>query len=148
MRATSFESDRDAVLEVVHRYFACLDEHDAEGLRECLATDLRAGHSLLGVSEGLENFLAVLKIPFPGLLSAQHYCSNERISVEGDRAACHAYLYAQHVVERDGVTELMPGGAHYEFDLARDDGRWRIRELRNRVTWMTPGLEKVFTPPG
>jgi SnoaL-like domain len=137
---------RAAVLEVVHRYFRCLDTHDADGLRACVSPDLRARHTLTGEIAGREAFLAVAIAAYPGLDCTQHYCCNEEIEVDGDRALCRAYLYAQHAVTTGGSAMLMPGGGRYTFELTRSGEDWIIARLANDVTWMHPGLDRVFRP--
>jgi hypothetical protein len=138
--------DRAAIIERVHRYFRCLDERNAEALAACLAADVTARHTLFGELRGREAFLQVALARWPGLVSAQHYCSNEEVDVAGDRAGCRAYLYAQHVVLHEGSHVLMPGGGRYTFELGRTGDAWIIRTLANDVTWMDPGLAAVFAP--
>jgi hypothetical protein len=139
-------ADRLAVAELVHRYFRCLDTRVSAGLIECLAEEFHAYHTLVGEVRGRAAFLEIAQRYYPGLSAMQHYCSNEEIAISGDSAECRSYLFAQHVVETSEGPVLMPGGGRYFHELIRTPFGWRIRALRNDVTWMHPGLAKVFGP--
>jgi hypothetical protein len=72
-----------------------------------------------------------------GLFSVtQHFLTNRRISVDGDRATSTAYLY--NPMGRDdgqGGLQLLLVGGVYTSSFARTDAGWRFTEHGVRIVW-------------
>jgi ketosteroid isomerase-like protein len=134
------------VSRLISRYFRCLDTHDAPGTKDCLTEDLEAFHTLTGPIQGREAFLALTMMELPRLKMSQHYCTNREITVDGDRAKCLSYVFAQHLVIVGNEEVLMPGGARYSQEFVRTADGWRIARLRCDVTWLDPRLADVYKP--
>jgi len=135
-----------AVSKLISRYLRCLDTHDAPGMKDCLTEDLEAFHTVTGPLKGRDAFLALTMMEPPGLKMSQHYCTNQEITIDGDRATCLSYVFAQHVVAMGNEEVLMPGGAHYSHEFVRTPDGWRIARLRCDVTWIDPRLADVYKP--
>ncbi len=144
MDAAREAAEKFRVLELVHRYFRCLDARDGPGLSECLAEDLDSFHTFAGPQKGREAFLRTVLAELPGLELFQHYSTNHEITLDGDRAACRSYVYAQHVVKTPAGPDLAPGGGRYLHECVRRGGRWIIAAVRVDVTWASPALAQVY----
>ncbi|MBI5445270.1 MAG: nuclear transport factor 2 family protein [Deltaproteobacteria bacterium] len=147
MDRASDAADRLDVLDLVHRYFRCLDARDRAGLAACVTEDVEASHTLAGAQRGAEAFLNLALAELPGLVCFQHYCTNEEVTVEGDGARCRSYIYAQHSVRTDSGPALLAGGGRYVHECVRGAEGWRIARISVDVTWLAPGLEAVYGPP-
>lgn len=139
-------TDAWLLVELTHRYFRGVDTMNEALLRQCLAPDVVADHTIVGHMEGIDAFLAVIKGLPPEIVTLQHYLSNHEVEITGDQALVRASLYAQHLVRLQGEEMLMPGGGRYTFHCRRKGGRWIIVQLRNDITWGDPRLSVIFAP--
>lgn len=136
--------DYTAIVNLVSRYFRCLDSKQLDSMRDCFASEFTASHTLVGTVAGPEAFIQLAQTSFPGLAATQHYCSNLEIEINAHKAVCRSYLFAQHVLEVGGRIELAPGGGRYIHELERAEHGWIISRLQNDVTWMDPRLADTF----
>lgn len=140
--------DRTEISETVTRYFNALDHRDWEGLGRTLADSIRLDfEQLFGdppADVPRDAFVAFCDNALSGFSATQHMSPNHVIEIEGDRATCHAYMYAWHTVP-------MPSHLHDTFvlrgfyiaGLARDGDRWRIASLEMTV-WDEAGNKGVY----
>jgi hypothetical protein len=131
---------------LISRYCRYVDDHDGSGMKECLTEDVEAFHTLMGPVKGRDQFLGVITMTPPHLKLTQHYCTNQEITIDGDRAQCRSYVYAQHLVAVGNEDVLMPGGARYLHEFIRTSDGWRISKIRCDVTWADPRLADVYKP--
>jgi uncharacterized protein (TIGR02246 family) len=70
----------------------------------------------------------------------QHYSTNHRIEVDGDRAAASHYLLAIHVPDAARPTEHADIGGRYVCQCRRTSAGWRFSEVSLEL-WWTRGIE-------
>lgn len=70
---------------------------------------------------------------FPGL---HHVSAGHEIDVHpgGETASARMTLLATHVLDDDGRAFTTVGG-HYDIDLVREDGEWRLRRVTIHAAW-------------
>ena len=78
-----------------------------------------------------------------GFVSRQHISTNHRIEVDGDRATCLSYMYAQHYLPgAPGGDDLLMRG-WYEYEMLRCPRGWQIDRMTLHYTWGT-GNDSIF----
>jgi uncharacterized protein (TIGR02246 family) len=70
---------------------------------------------------------------FPGLhhVSAGHEIE---VAADGRTARARMTLLATHVLDEEG-TRFSTVGGHYDVDLIREEGAWRLRRVRINPAW-------------
>jgi uncharacterized protein (TIGR02246 family) len=112
-----------------------VDEKDFEGTAALYAEDGElvtpwGGHrGRAGMAEHIRGDLGA----FPGL---HHVSAGHEIDVEpgADTARARMTLLATHVLDDEG-TRFTTVGGHYDVDLVREDGRWRLGRVRIAPAW-------------
>jgi uncharacterized protein (TIGR02246 family) len=70
----------------------------------------------------------------------QHYSTNHRIEIYGDRAAASHYLLAVHVPDAGKPSEHADVGGRYVCECRRTSEGWRFSEVKLEI-WWTRGIE-------
>jgi len=139
--------DRAAISDVVIRFASGLDSADWELYGATLADELFVDFR---ESTGMEprvwtraEWCAFAAEVLDGFEVRQHISSNHRITLNGDRAGCLSYMYAQHHLPgAPGGDDLLMRG-WYDYELARTAAGWQIDRLTQHYTWGT-GNEAIF----
>lgn len=135
-------ADRQAIVDVTHRYCWSLDSRDLAGLDAVFLPDATA-ELLSPVLVGREAIRARIASAIVPLDATQHTVTNHMITVDGDRATCRCYLHSQHVREiGEGPSTYVVAG-RYEDELVRTAQGWRIAFRRLVVVWSEGNLEVV-----
>ncbi len=80
-----------------------------------------------------EPVLSVENFPYP---QYQHYCTNFRIRVEGDRATSrHLQIIPISVPSPGGGRQIAFSGIWFDDALVRTSDGWRISERHEQLTW-------------
>jgi hypothetical protein len=138
-------ADRQAILDVVTRYFTAIDRRNFDRLRTCFTDDVEAVYEGVRVAGGIERIMAFCtgqsEIRFPieivDMQTTMHFIGNHTATVEGDRAETETYALA-HLIDRPSTgLRLRTRGLRYLDELVRvDDGRWLIRRREHVLDWM------------
>jgi SnoaL-like domain len=151
--STSLESriaaleDRAAISDVVIRFAYGLDRADWElygaTLADELFVDFRESTGMEPRTWTRREWCDFAEEVLAGFVARQHISSNHRITLDGDRATCLAYMFAQHYLPgADGGDQLLMRG-WYEYGLGRRAAGWQITSLIQHYTWGT-GNEEIF----
>ena len=146
--STKWLLDRTLVSETITRYFTSLDHRDWEGLRRTLADTVRLDfEQLFGDPPAdipIEAFIGFCRDALSGFEATQHISPNHLIEVDGDRATCHAYMYAWHTVPTAShLTDTYVLRGFYIAGLQRGAEGWRIDDLHMTV-WDEAGNKGVY----
>jgi 3-phenylpropionate/cinnamic acid dioxygenase small subunit len=127
--------DRQAIRDVLNRYSHNLDRCNEAGLRRVFHSGSRESHA--GLFEGSGDEFCTFAMPgMRAIGPTSHPISNALVEVEGDRAYCESYVWAQQ-----RMTQFEPGfdlliGARYLDHLERRDGRWAIVDRYCVADWV------------
>ena len=123
--------------DLLSAYAAAVDAKDWDHLESLFAEDAVLDYTGTGGPRG--SFREVLPFLQKGLghfSVTQHFITNRRIAVEGDRATSSAYLF--NPLGRDdgeGGLSLMVVGGRYESRYRRTDSGWSITEHVASMVW-------------
>lgn len=117
--------DRDAALQVLHRYVDRVDALDLEGLRELFVDDATA--ELFGlVREGGDAIVRHLGRALGTFGATSHHVTNPIVTVDGDGASISASVYAWHLRPS---SEWWHVWGRYVVEMRRTGAGWRIHHL-------------------
>lgn len=140
--------DRQAVVDTTIRLCMRADFHDWRGLRACFADSLVVHYPAV-VGEipqemSADDFTARWRCYLSRFESTQHLLASHLVDIDGgdDVATCQAYFRTQHYLPMAGGETLWTVGGHYEFELGRIEGEWRIVEFVVTPLW-TDGNERL-----
>ena len=125
--------DRARIGDLLIEYARCADAKDWDGMAALFTEDGRFTSSF-GSFPGREfaRYAAPIMEPFAAV---QHYSTNHRIDLDGDRASSRSYLQAIHVVDPEDQSRHADASGWYDHDWERIDGDWRIRTLELTIRW-------------
>ena len=134
--APSFD-DWHAIDGLLSAYATAIDTKDWASLRSLFTGGAVLDYTGSGGPRGsFDDALPFLQQGL-GLFSVtQHFLTNSRITVDGDRARSEAYLY--NPMGRDdgqGGLQLLLVGGRYESGFERTADGWRFSEHRVRILW-------------
>lgn len=135
---------RQAILDVINRYFIAIDHREWDLLRTCFATDVTGIYEGVEVAGGIDRLMDFFEgrsaFGFPleivDLQISMHVIGTHAARVDGDRAFAETYCLA-HLIDRPGGQPRMrTRGLRYVDELGRIDGHWVIRQRRHILDWM------------
>lgn len=135
-------SDRQAIIDCLHRYARGLDRFDFELLKSSFHEDARDHHGdFQGTrSEFLEFAYELLREDWDTTL---HFLDVNNIEIEGDVAHSECYVFFSQR-RSDGSVLDFGGGRHLDR-LERRDGEWRIAARRLVIDWTASAQTAVFS---
>ena len=116
--------DRDVIRELYRRYWRCMIEKDADGLRSLMAEDYSLLH-MTGVRQSAEVFLRGLMDGTFNYYAADH--DSIQVTLNGSSAL---------MIGRSRVTAAVYGGRKHswrlqgDFTLRKENGTWKFTESR------------------
>ncbi|HVU72668.1 MAG TPA: nuclear transport factor 2 family protein [Mycobacteriales bacterium] len=122
-------NDVDAVVrasDVLHRYCAAIDSHDAEALAKVFSPDVvlavagAEGSAEEQTFPGRDTVVAILASLFEQRQWARHLVSNVRVAAQADGSLDVRSYFQFHLGRADGVTS---GVGDYRVLMRDDDGR-------------------------
>jgi hypothetical protein len=136
--------DRQAISDLVIRYFTAIDRRDWPLLRTCFTDDVEGVYEGVRVAGGIDAlmrfFTGESEFRFPveivNLRLAMHFAGNHWSEVDGERATAQTYALAHLVDEPPGGPRMRTRGLRYRDQLVRLDGRWLIRRREHILDWM------------
>ena len=123
--------DREAIKEIRYNYAEGLDRQDWLLIENLLLEELDTDFTLWGLpSQRVSRTDFVNKFFKHSLsrvgLKTQHIFTNQRITIEGDRAICKSYQFAQHYLAGFEGGEEFFLRAEYTDQLVRTEDGWKI----------------------
>lgn len=128
--------DREAIVELIHRFGAVLDEQRFDDLRSVFAEDASVttpgGHA-----EGIEAVVAQASRNDAADLRTQHLVTDLVVDLDGDRAFARGN-YVGVFATGEGSPAPPPQfqiGSVFRFALARTADGWRLRSMEMQPVW-------------
>ncbi|MCU1453685.1 MAG: hypothetical protein JWN46_1831 [Acidimicrobiales bacterium] len=118
-----------AIRAVMVAYMAACDAHDADAVAELFEEDARWESLRPGTTplDGREEVRRTYAVDCARLTFCVHHLSNERITVDGDRAVA-GWTYFEPATNRGDLAVWTAG--RYRHELRRRDGVWRFTVFR------------------
>ena len=141
--------DRLDIQEVLYRYARMVDEKDWVQMDEIFAPDATVDYVSSGGQRGPYRetlaWLARALEPWPDNL---HFISNLSIELRGDRAIATCYFQApMGQVDGSGRQVMVTNAGHYDDELVRTAGGWRIARRICRQKFMIGQLPEDYQIP-
>ncbi|MGE8589511.1 MAG: nuclear transport factor 2 family protein [Alcaligenes sp.] len=140
---SSATADKLAIIDALHRFTAGIDLRDqhllASSLAEHAVSDFGPAAAKAGfefpVIQGREHIVSALAGAL-AKLDTTHSVSNQRISIDGDRARMDALVEAQHVSQSDPTRHYLMKN-RYDVELAKEGEGWVITKNTVYNVWRT-----------
>jgi 3-phenylpropionate/cinnamic acid dioxygenase small subunit len=137
--------DRTAISDVQLRYATGVDTRDWPLFRSCFTDEIETQSSSAGGSPPqhvkADEWVERVRRTIDGLTATQHLITNQVITLNGDEAACVAYVQARHHLpnETGGSEQVMYGS--YTNRFVRTAEGWKIRARQLTVLWNEGNME-------
>ncbi|MWA02956.1 hypothetical protein F8568_021760 [Actinomadura sp. LD22] len=133
--------DRVQVADTVKEYFWALDHFDWDKVAELVADEFLLDSDAPGAAPHpvpRDEFMRTLKERNGGFTHTLHINAGHLVTLDGTTATVRAHMWAVHSVG-DAPGDTFWGYGTYEFELVRDQGKWRLR--RQKITVVGKGGE-------
>lgn len=142
-RALSLEelSDRMLIQDLVIEEAAAIDERDWDAWESAYVPTAKIDWSGNGGAKGdpktvrawASSVLSEENFPYP---QYQHYCTNFRIRLAGDRATCrHLQIIPISVPAPGGGRQIAFSGIWFDDEVVRTDSGWKIAARTESRAW-------------
>jgi hypothetical protein len=133
--------DRTQISEQVIKYAVGVDRRDWDMFADCFTDPVYADFSAGGMpaeTVARDVLVARISLALNGFTATQHLSPNHVIEFDDsdpDRAVCHSYMFAQHLLEGgdDGDYYLLRGS--YTNHMLRTSDGWRIERILQHRSW-------------
>jgi hypothetical protein len=138
-------TERTAVTDVITALFVETDNRNWPAVLECLAP--RVQFDMTSVAGGEPTEIAAEEITaawdrgLRPIQSVHHQVGNFRIRVSGARATAECYGLAFHYLRARSGRNTRTFVGSYDFELEKQDGRWRITLFRFNLKFLDGNLE-------
>lgn len=122
-------ADRIALMDVMLKYAAGVDERDFDLYRSCFADDVEVVGFGPDTFHGGDAWLAYVKQALERFGPTQHMLGPQLATVDGDNAHCRTDVQAHHAL-KEAEGQWLTLWATYETDMQRIDGQWKIKKHR------------------
>lgn len=145
-------SDRMLIQDLVIEEAAAIDERDWERWEAAYVPDAKIDWSGNGGAKGdpravrawASSVLSEANFPYP---QYQHYCTNFRIRLGGDRASCrHLQIIPISVLSPGGGRQIAFSGIWFDDELVRTREGWKIAVRKETRAWQH-NFPETFTVP-
>ncbi len=136
-------ADRLAIIDVMSTYATGLDARDWPLWRSVFTDevlfDLSSWTGIPGRVLNADRVVAAQAREFAELTVTQHFMTNHRVTIDGDRARLLAHMRAEHWITLepragDRHTERYTMFGYYDDKLVRTLDGWKIAEMQLNVT--------------
>lgn len=138
-------AERAAVMDVITALFVETDNRNWPAVLECLAPRVQFDMSSLSGGEpttiAADDIVAAWDRGLRPLQAVHHQVGNFRIRVDGGRATVACYGVAFHYVRTRSGRNTRTFVGSYDFDLEKQDRRWRITLFRFNLKFLDGNLE-------
>lgn len=133
--------DRLAITDVISNYATGLDAQDwllwRSVFTEEVVFDLSSWSGQPAQTLATDRVVRAQARIFAELTMTQHFITNHRITIDGDKARCLAHMRAEHWIDdaasNDSASRYTMFG-YYDDKLVRTPGGWKICEMQLKVT--------------
>jgi hypothetical protein len=127
--------DRQALLDLVHRYCRACDRRRFEDLADLYHADAIDDHGDMfrGPAPGFIRWLPGMMANFE---ATRHSISNALFAIEGDRADGELHAVAYHRTFGPDAQEIVIGGRYLDNYERRGDGIWRFAHRSLATDWV------------
>ena len=126
--------DKAALRAAAEEYAKGADQRDKEIWSAILSSDcVLEGTGFR--SEGLEQCLMSIDQLTQMFIATRHNVSNQTAVIDGDSASGETYCIADHVIERDGHSEILSWHIRYQDEWRREEGVWKFTKRALIVDW-------------
>jgi len=138
--------DENAIRQTTIRYAVALDSADWDACERCFTEEAvfdfsdmapEARPRPMSSRTWVRTFAAK---NLTGFTARQHMSANHQIEIDGDRATCRSYAFAQHYLEGEANPLNVQHGV-YEHTLVRSGQEWLISSIRMRLWWTDWNLD-------
>jgi hypothetical protein len=131
--------DRLAIIDVLSAYATGLDARDWVLWRSVFVDevvfDLSSWTHEPARRLAADRVVAAQARIFAELVATQHFLTNHRVTIDGDRARALAHMRAEHWLPLDGGgTDRYTMFGYYDDKLVRTAAGWKITEMQLNVT--------------
>lgn len=120
-------ADRIALMDVMLKYAAGVDNRDLKLYRSCFADDCVVTGFGAETYRGGDAWTAYVKTALEQFGPTQHMLGPQLATVNGDKAQCRTDVQALHYLKAQPDTTLTLW-ATYETDMERINGEWKIKK--------------------
>jgi hypothetical protein len=145
--------DRTQISEQVIRYAMGVDRRDWTMFAGCFTDPVYAdfsGGGLPAATVSRADLVARISAVLNGFTVTQHLSPNHVIEFDAadpDRAVCHSYMYAQHLLEGAGRGEFYLLRGSYTNHMLRTPEGWRIERIIQHRSWEYRNTAAVSEAP-
>lgn len=134
-------ADRMLIQDLVVEEAAAIDERDWDAWEAAYVADAKIDWSGNGGAKGdpkavrawASGVLSIENFPYP---QYQHYCTNFRIRLNGDRASCrHLQIIPISVPSPGGGRQIAFSGIWFDDELVRTNQGWKISARTESRAW-------------
>ena len=131
--------DRTAIVEVISNYATGLDARDWTLWRSVfldeVVFDLESWSGEPARPLAADRVVAAQARIFAELVTTQHFITNHRVTIDGDRARLLAHMRAEHwLAVPSGPSPRYTMFGFYDDKLVRTPAGWKIAEMQLNVT--------------
>jgi hypothetical protein len=133
--------DRTQISEQVIRYAMGVDRRDWAMFAGCFTDPVYADFSAGGMpaeTMARDDLVARVSVALNGFTATQHISPNHVIEFgagDPDRAVCHSYMFAQHLLRGSDRGEFYLLRGSYTNHMLRTPDGWRIERLIQHRSW-------------
>jgi SnoaL-like domain len=133
--------DRAQISEQVIKYAMGVDRRDWDMFTDCFTDPVYADFSAGGMPArhyARDDFVAEVSFALNGFTATQHLSPNHVIefdAIDPDRAICHSYMFAQHLLEGAEAGDYYLLHGSYTNHMCRTDTGWRIERIVQHRSW-------------
>jgi len=133
--------DRTQISEQVIRYAMGVDRRDWAMFAGCFTDPVYADFASGGIPAAIvprAELVARVSTALNGFTTTQHISPNHVIEFDAsdpDRAICHSYMYAQHLLRGSANGEFYLLRGSYTNHMRRTADGWRIERIIQHRSW-------------
>ena len=132
--------EREAIRELLMRYFRGIDSADRDEVRRCFTDDVRAAYDgrtfVDGIDALMSSFLAFKNKASGQWIATTHFMGNlSYLRLEDDCAETEAYAIAFLVTPGTPASMVAMRSLRYLDRMRKSEGRWRIRDRIHTLDW-------------
>jgi hypothetical protein len=130
-------SDRVEIDDLLTTYTMAVDDADWDALDRVFTPDAHIDYTATGGAAGaFPEVKAWLADTLPMFSGMQHFITQKRVRLDGDRAQVRAYFLNPMVLDReDGTRWHLDVGGVYVHSLVRTGEGWRSSRLVEELLW-------------
>lgn len=118
-------ADRIALMDVMLKYAASVDDRNLELYRSCFADDVEVVGFGDQTYHGADAWTDYVRQALERFGPTQHMLSPQLATIDGDTAHCRTDVQALHYM-KDAADTTLTLWATYETEMKRIDGVWKI----------------------